>query len=67
VRLRETIDEYSDDDLARLVRWIESDGLLRTGEQLLGQMIEALGFERRGTRIVARIEAAIASSRAGSA
>lgn len=61
---RDSIDQFSDDELLRLVQWIASDGLLRTDEQLIDEMVEALGFERRGARIVARLAEAIARFRA---
>lgn len=60
---RNTIDAYSEDELLRLVRWISSDGLLRTDDQIADEMIEALGFVRRGAKIMARIADAIARFR----
>ncbi len=58
------IDEYTHAQLVELVRWIESDTLLRTTEELQDAVIEELGFKRRGTRIVAAVDAAIAAARA---
>jgi hypothetical protein len=47
----------------RLVRWIESDELIRTKDELVLETIRELGFQRRGTKIVAAIEAAIWQAR----
>jgi very-short-patch-repair endonuclease len=57
------IDEYSRSQLADMVRWVESDGRLRTDEEIVSDVIEALGFKRRGTRIVAAIQSAIRQAR----
>ena len=62
---RDSIEQYSEDELVRLLKWLESDGLLRTNDQLMDLMIDELGFERRGVRIVARVEAAMAQHRRG--
>jgi hypothetical protein len=53
------VDRYSSRELARLAAWIASDGLLRTRDELLAEMMKELGFTRRGTRIVAALEQAI--------
>ena len=45
------------------MRWIRSDGRLRTDEGTLDEMIRELGFQRRGARIVASIREAIARAR----
>jgi very-short-patch-repair endonuclease len=50
---------YSDYDLDRLARWIRSDDILRTEEELLAEMMRELGFQRRGKNVVARLKAAI--------
>jgi very-short-patch-repair endonuclease len=57
------IGEYAHRDLVALVRWIESDGLLRTEEQLLTEAMEFLGFSRRGSRITEALNSAIAAAR----
>jgi very-short-patch-repair endonuclease len=59
------IDDYVPTDLIALVRWVESDGRLRTDAEILNEIISALGFRRRGTRIEAAIRAAIAETRRG--
>ena len=57
------IDDYELSELQRLVRWIESDGKLRTNNEIIEEMMRELGFRRRGAKIVARIEQAIAAVR----
>lgn len=56
---KKSIDEYSDADLQRLLRWIRSDGKLRTNDELADAMFEELPFARRGARIEAAIRRAI--------
>lgn len=58
-----SIDAYSHADLVALIRWIESDTLLRTQEQLLVEAVTLLGFQRRGSKIVESLEWAIADAR----
>jgi DNA polymerase III epsilon subunit-like protein/very-short-patch-repair endonuclease len=60
-----TIDEYTPAQIAQIVRWVESDTLLRTHDQLLAEVIRVLGFQKRGKKIVAAIEAAISQVRNG--
>ncbi len=57
------ITEYSHDELVALVRWIESDGRLRSQDELIAECVNALGFKRRGSRIVERLQAAIEAAR----
>src|SRR5207248_7794839 len=38
---------YTQEQLVQLVRWIESDTLLRTEEQLLDEVMSELGFQRK--------------------
>lgn len=61
---RTSIAEYSSRELVQLVAWINSDGQLRTDEEILPEMVAALGFSRRGARIDAAIRAAIRTWRA---
>ena len=58
------ITDYSDHQLEELVRWIESDTLLRTEQQLMEEMRKELGFQRIGSRIRERFTRAIAANRA---
>jgi very-short-patch-repair endonuclease len=62
VPTRSSIAEYSQSELLSLVDWIESDERLRTDQELADEMIKALGFKRRGTRIDEAIRKAIAQS-----
>jgi very-short-patch-repair endonuclease/DNA polymerase III delta prime subunit len=57
------ITEYSRTGLVRLVRWIESDDLLRTEGELLEETMRELGFKRHGSRVVAAITQAIQEAR----
>ena len=57
------ISDYTSSQLVSLVRWIESDTLLRTDEDVMREMINELGFGRTGSRIRARIESAIKDAR----
>ena len=60
---RRSIADYSPPELVALIRWIESDTLLRTEDQLLAEAMAHLGFQRRGPNIVAAITDAIARAR----
>jgi len=53
------IEAYSDAELLRLAQWIRSDDILRTGDELLQEMMRKLGFQRRGKNAAARLTAAI--------
>jgi very-short-patch-repair endonuclease len=53
------ITAYSQSQLRALVRWIKSDTRLRTREELLDEAMRALGFRRRGARIVEALNKAI--------
>lgn len=57
------IDEYWDHQLIELIQWIESDELLRTEEELVTEAVAELGFQRRGSKIVAVLRAAIRRAR----
>lgn len=59
----QTITAYSDYELDRLARWIRSDDMLRTEEELLAEMMRELGFQRRGKNVVAALKAAIARTK----
>jgi very-short-patch-repair endonuclease len=56
VPVRETIDQYSDRELRQIAEWVMSDGLLRTDEELIREVFDALPFERLGRRIRERLE-----------
>jgi very-short-patch-repair endonuclease len=53
------ITEYSQRQLCAIVGWVKSDTLLRTQDELLAEVMNELGFQKRGKRIVAAIESAI--------
>ncbi|MGH9072966.1 MAG: AAA domain-containing protein [Acidimicrobiales bacterium] len=57
------ITDYTMAELVSLIRWIESDTLLRTQDQLVDEAVTVLGFHRRGRNIVSAIEEAIALAR----
>jgi very-short-patch-repair endonuclease len=59
-----TIDDYSPLELFELIRWINSDGLLRTDEEILRDLVPELGFSRRGARIETAVRNAIRFFRA---
>ena len=46
-----------------LARWIESDTLLRTDEDLIREMMSELGFKRSGKRIDNALRKAIKDAR----
>ncbi len=56
VPVRETIDQYTDRELRRIAEWIQSDGLLRTDEELIRDIFEVLPFQRLGGRIRDRLQ-----------
>jgi very-short-patch-repair endonuclease len=58
-----SITEHPQHRLVELVRWIESDTLLRTEDELLTAMIAELGFQKRGQRIVTAVTQAIRTAR----
>ena len=58
-----SITDYSHYQLVSLVRWIESDTLLRTDEDVMREMLVELGFKRSGSRIRAAIGRAIRDAR----
>jgi very-short-patch-repair endonuclease/DNA polymerase III delta prime subunit len=57
------IHAYADSELVALVRWIESDDLLRTEDELVDEMMRELGFRRHGKNVVATLAAAITRAR----
>ena len=59
IPLKPSIAHYSARELEELVKWIVSDGKLRTDEEIISEMVSALGFARRGARIESAIRNAI--------
>jgi hypothetical protein len=60
---REKIDDYQSWEIDRILQWIQSDGRLRTDDELVDAMTDELGFSRRGNRIVDSVRAAIARAK----
>lgn len=57
VPVRESIEQYGGRELRQIAEWVASDGLLRTDEELIRGIFDALPFERLGGRIRERLEA----------
>jgi very-short-patch-repair endonuclease len=54
-----SIGEYSREELLTLVDWVQSDGRLRTHDEIADEMFSALPFSRRGSRIDTALKGAI--------
>jgi hypothetical protein len=61
---RSAITDWPLPDLVRLGRWIESDGHLRTEEDLRTALMEEIGIKRRGSRVLRILDEVIALMRA---
>jgi very-short-patch-repair endonuclease len=48
---RDAITEYSEWELMAIIDWIESDGRLRSDEEIIDELLPEFGFRRRGARI----------------
>ena len=59
IPIRSSITEYTNTELQLLLRWVKSDGRLRTNDELADEMFEALPFSRRGSKIEATLRQAI--------
>ena len=59
----QSITAYEQADLRKVIRWVCSDGRLHTEDELLADVMTALGFKRRGSRIEGAIRQAIAVER----
>ena len=59
IPVRTSIAQYTSTELIQLLRWIASDGQLRTDDQIVDEMVAVLGFSRRGVRIERAIQSAI--------
>ncbi len=57
------ITSYTEAELDDILRWIESDTLLRTEDELFEAFMRELGFQRRGTRIRAAFDRALARTK----
>ena len=58
-----TIKDYSPEELVMLARWIQSDTLLRTEDELRREMLDELGFKQMGSRIRRALTHAIQQTR----
>jgi very-short-patch-repair endonuclease len=63
VPVRESVDQYSDRELRQIGEWVASDGLLRTDEEMIREIFDALPFERLGSRIRERLETVAKAAR----
>ena len=63
IEQRKSIEDYTDRELRELLHWIMSDTLLRTDDELKGEMTRELGFKRRGSRIDAALSRVIRGGR----
>jgi very-short-patch-repair endonuclease len=63
VQKRKSVNAYSLREVVSLVEWIKSDGRLRTDDDLLEEVMNELGFNRRGKKIVDLIMRAIDRTR----
>ena len=59
----DSITDYRHGQLVNLARWIESDTLLRTDDDLIREMMSELGFKRSGRRINSALSKAIRDAR----
>ena len=59
IRRGDPITSYSQAQLVKLIRWIKSDDIVRTDEELVQEAMIALGLKRRGARIVQALTSAI--------
>ena len=55
IRSGAPIDEYQVSQLCAILTWIESDGLLRTTDELVDEATRLMGYSRKGSRIMARL------------
>jgi very-short-patch-repair endonuclease len=56
---RRRIDEYDSEEIVNICRWLLRDGLLLDRDTRIDQAVEQLGFQRRGSKIVQRINTAL--------
>jgi very-short-patch-repair endonuclease len=58
-----SIDDYSQQELRALVTWVLSDGRLPTDDEIVAELTRELGFQRKGSKIVAALMTAIRTVR----
>jgi very-short-patch-repair endonuclease len=59
IPLRASITEYTSRELQALLQWVQSDGKLRTNDELADEMFAALPFSRRGVKIESALKQTI--------
>ena len=52
---KKSINDYSDEELKRIVNWIKSDNILRTNEDIMQEVYENLPFKKLGSKIREKI------------
>lgn len=57
---QQKIDHYSDLELRQIAEWVASDGLLRTDEEFIREILDVLPFGRMGNRIRERLRNVVA-------
>lgn len=57
------ITDWTEGDLLKLATWIESDGLLRTADELRDELMREIGITRRGSRVVRILDQVVAAHR----
>jgi very-short-patch-repair endonuclease len=60
---RQSIDTYARTELLALVKWIQSDTLLRTDDEIIAEAAKELGYKRKGAKIVETLKLAVISYR----
>lgn len=63
IQRRESIDDYSEEELVSIVKWVQSDGRLMTDDEIVREVMVELGFQRRGAKIDAAIRKGIERAR----
>jgi hypothetical protein len=59
IQARSSISDYSSEELTELAQWVQTDGKLRTHDEIADEMFAALPFARRGSKIEAALKSAI--------
>ena len=60
---REAITDYSERELISIFDWIDSDGRLRTNEEMIDEILPELGLHRRGAGIEAVLKSVLEKRR----
>ncbi|TAM60206.1 DUF4011 domain-containing protein [bacterium] len=66
IQRRPAVSDYSETELHKIIGWINSDGLLRTDQEIIQEAARQMGFRRMGKRIVETLQLAIDSLRRSS-